>query len=413
MMKSRWNAALSALLTGACGGVATSPDASPSDAPPGPPDAIVAGDVTVNAQQLGAGAIAYFFDPDGSVVDEVSLPPSGLATRALLPGGAVSVVDEANGNAYHFTGVQPGEELRVNSPSMFETQLDVTFTVPSLVGATDYYVRTPCGSGVSNTTTVAVTLYDCGDTTDVVVVAAADPERTIFKAAVEVEAAMTISAAYKPKVPGSVEVTGVPAAIDTLEIYTASTTLAGQLYVTSGLYGYADPAEGALTATGMLPDVPDLWQVGSVYSTSDLGSQAVQFRSQGADLAFVLSEQRSPHMRNVAIDGAEPALIWTSVGQGAEPNLAIAQYSVDDGVSTFYHYLVGAPEEPGHLGIPSLPAPYEAWNPTPTSGGELFYARTVATDAVGASEIRQRYFQTYDNTPADGVAVVAYGELAL
>lgn len=412
MMKSSTRGALAALLAGACGGVAASPDASPTDAEPAPPDAIAAGDVTVNAQQLGAGAIAYFFDPDGSVVDDVTLPVSGIVTRAILPGGSVSVVDEANGNAYHYTGVQPGEELRINSASTFDTQLDVTFTVPALVGATGYYVRTPCGSAFSDDTTVQVTLYECDATTDVVVVAQADPPRTIYKADVEVEASMTISAAYKPQLPGTIEVTGVPAAIDTLEVYSSAYALAGQLYVTGGLYGFADPVDSEVTATGTLPDIPDLWQVGALYSTSALGSQAVQFRAEGYDLAFALSDRRSPHMTNVAIDAAEPALVWTSVGQGAEPNLALAQYYVSDGVTTYYHYLVGAPEEPGHLGMPSLPAPYEAWNPTPSGDGEVFYAQTIATDPASASTIRQRYWQTYDSTPPDGVAVVSYGELA-
>lgn len=404
--------ALVALLASACGGVATTPDAAPIDAEPGPPDAVQPGDVTVNAQQLSPGAIVYFFDPDGSVVDDVALPPSGLVTRAVLPGGAVSVVDVDGGNVFHFTGVVPGEELRINSSSTFETQLDVTFTVPSLVGATGYYVRTPCGSSYSASTMVDVTLYECGDTTDVVVVAMADPPRTIFKAAVEVEANMTISAAYKPQLAGTIDVTEVPAAISTLEAYTAAYTLGGQLYVTGGLYGFEDPVDDALTATGTLPDVPDLWQAGAIYSTSDLGSQAVQFRRQGYDLDFALADLRSPHMKSTTLDTSEPAMVWTSVGQGDDPTLALAQFYVATDLATYYHYIVGAPESPGHLGIPTLPAPYDDWNPAPAADSELFFARTLVTDAAGASDIRQGFFRTFDSTPTDGVAVVSYGELA-
>lgn len=395
----------------ACGGVEATPtpDGAAVDAST-VPDATVAGDVTVRMPGPPADAVAIFLDPAGVTVDVVPLAPSGVATRALLPGSSVSVVAASTNYVYHFTGVQPGDELPLYGGGVDPTMLAVSIAVPTTPGTDVYRVLTPCGSADSATSPVGVTLYDCGDTTDVFVIADGATDKTVFKPAVPVAASMTVTGLYQPLSPLTVDVTNVPASATYLDVYGATYTAGGQFYMGFG-YGdsFAPPSPTASIETEV-PTVDDLWIQGTVYTDSALGQQSLVYREPADTQAvFDLSELTSPYMRNVAYDLDQSAVVWTSVGDGSPPVLAEAEYYVNAGDGSTYVQLIGPVTSPGRLDVPVLPAPYDIYNVAPGHTVNYSFAFTLLTDAASADEIRQRYFGSYVPHPREGRARMAFG----
>ena len=115
--------AVPALLAG-CGGVEATPaDANLVDAAPLPPDAVVAGDVTLTVADPYDDAVAVFLDAAGVTVDVVPLAPSGVATRSMLPGGSVGLVLDARGR--HPLPVPTERSARVAAAKRWSDALDM------------------------------------------------------------------------------------------------------------------------------------------------------------------------------------------------------------------------------------------------------------------------------------------------
>lgn len=404
-LRSIW-LAVPTLLAG-CGGVeAAGPDAVVVDATPLPPDAIQAGDITLTTYDPPADAVAIFLDAAGVTVDVVPLSPSGVATRSMLPGGSVSMVSLTDNYAYHYTQVQPGDDLRIFSASTVTSMLSVQVTVPTTPGTTQYTVRTPCGWDSAAASPVPVTLYNCEDTTDVFVIADGATDKTIYKPGVTVAASMTVAAAYQALSPLTVNVTNVPAGTTYLDAYGAVYAPGGRFYLG---FSYGDSFNAPAAAVAVEADVPTidgLWTGGAIYTNTDLGQQSLTYREPTAtQLVVDLEELPSPFMRNVTYDLDGSAVVWTSAGAGDAPQLAMAEFVVDGAyISTF-----GPVTGTGRLDVPVLPAPYDVVNVAPTHVVTYSYAFTVLTDDATADAMRQRYYATFDPTPPEGRARLAYG----
>lgn len=186
------------LMVAACGddGVRHTPDAAPHDGPvtpDGPIDAAgtpVAITVTQNGAGV-AGAHVYFQNADSTVVLATTTDATGTASAVMADGGYVTAVDpfpQATfiGGSHEietFAGVKAGDHLQLTIPPT-RPPITVTIQAPLDAAASSYAVFSPCNSDptslsppappplslIASGPSGAVTLYDCGTTTDFLVV---------------------------------------------------------------------------------------------------------------------------------------------------------------------------------------------------------------------------------------------------
>lgn len=180
------------VLLAACGddGVRHTPDASPHDGPSiDAPDA-AAQPVTVTVTRDGQAVPnvhVYFQNADSSVVLATTTDANGAASAVMDAGGSVTAVDpyalplfgvSQSNDIETILGVKPGDHLQL---AMSNTQTGITVNVDAAIdpAATSEKVFSPCASdGVqvfpppqtAVAAPVAVTLTNCGATTDFLLV---------------------------------------------------------------------------------------------------------------------------------------------------------------------------------------------------------------------------------------------------
>jgi hypothetical protein len=195
MMRVMRKAVLVVVLLAGCGddGVRHTPDATVHDGPvidDAPIDSAampVAITTTLGGQPAG-GVHVYFQNADSSLVLATVTDASGTASAVMQPGGYVTAITSYNPPAFvpssdqlsTFVGVKPGDHLQLALPNV-NAPITVTVTVPAdqNASASLYEVYSPCSSGETdlvNSGSAAspsgtMYLYDCGATTDFLVVA--------------------------------------------------------------------------------------------------------------------------------------------------------------------------------------------------------------------------------------------------
>jgi len=164
---------------------ATSHDGPAADsAPDAPPEPVT---LTASIGGVPAGGVkVYFLDADSSVVLATATDSTGTASAVMAAGGSVTAIDPYGGSAtnhevYTFEAVKPGDHLVLNGPT--ETAgitMTVTAPVDGTAGIVAYEVQTPCGGttltspGSGASPTGQLTLYGCGTTSDLMIVARDD-----------------------------------------------------------------------------------------------------------------------------------------------------------------------------------------------------------------------------------------------
>ncbi|MBV8758244.1 MAG: hypothetical protein JO257_13240 [Deltaproteobacteria bacterium] len=153
------------------------PDAKPID---GAPDAVPHGMVTVKVYDpntpgtIAVGIPVVFVEADGTIVGRPSTDTNGVAMADVHLNATATAVITTQNNVSMSTiaGIQPGDNIVLNSsqPNGQNGMFNVTF--PQYPGATYHYVYGPCGANSgTGSTTLYMYSYCKQDTMDLVVVA--------------------------------------------------------------------------------------------------------------------------------------------------------------------------------------------------------------------------------------------------
>lgn len=232
----------------------------PVDAPPGddsqvtpdaPIDAPTTGTVTVTIRDEGApveGIDVFFQNPDGSLAGKVPTNASGVASTTMDTGGSVTVLNPFQPATPAFgrppntlktwLGVKPGDQLVIDEGgSDSSVTMIVTLPANSSVSYAELYAT--CGNDYIEGTEDIVSLYGCGATTDLVVIAYDEAEAPLgyfYKPGVTLvdEGELDLSAETYAAVPDATyTLSGFPAEITDVYADNGLLTSLGQLVETS------------------------------------------------------------------------------------------------------------------------------------------------------------------------------------
>ncbi|MEZ4368065.1 MAG: hypothetical protein R2939_17560 [Kofleriaceae bacterium] len=226
----------------ACGGDAPAVDAGPGIDGDPTPDAPGVGAVTVDlavtAGSIPAGTRLLFLGRADEVVADIAATP-GEHTEQLAAGGSVVLyVPETppsfpRTKAYAWLGVEPGANLRLAASNNTGGGTDRLVTVPTVAGATQYVVSTPCSFRSSASPMVFVPLDACGATTDVYVSATGPATltgggsvvlKTLLVRGADATGPLDLSGeTMLDPVPFALDVTGVPGDATGAQAYVAVT----------------------------------------------------------------------------------------------------------------------------------------------------------------------------------------------
>ena len=412
-------ACLCAISLAACGKVKTFADAGDNgpDAaatPDAGPDANPRGTVHVTViDNNGTGAPVVnapvvFFDPDGTMVADVTTDGNGQAQADILPGAnatAIWTVDATHHQMGTIFGLKPGDDVTLGIRGQ-DSSAAGSFTVtgvPSYSGATTYTVYGPCGSANVGAGAPVATLslrLDCKDVTDEVVVVAYDannnPLASINQTGITFTSGGSVSVAgkvYATIRQFNASYTAIPASV-------ASIDLGRDTAVAYGWAAYASQqTSGATLNLSMKAPVSrDAWIDNQFADSMGDGNQEIRQKIAGNSFTYGMDvgNQLLPWFHSVTFDPATALMSWDgTAAPSADFFLGEVEYLRTDAqqnTSTFIWIFFAPPGIP-NARMPSLPI--DVGDVMPKAGDAIGFAACANFDADtidGYDEIRSTVF---------------------
>jgi len=347
--------------------------------------------VSIDDPAAVAGSRALFYAADGSLLADVdfashhaeSIVPAGGSVVTFTPQAALSAAITT------YLGVKPGDHLGDVAPAMTTSQ-QVSFTIPSLSGATSYEISSPCGTFTGVTfTNVQLT---CGATTDFHVRAllGTSTAGSFLVKNVQIASSIALTGSYVAPHSAMFTVANIPAAYTNVSI--SYQLMPRPLWgVRPDVESNAPPTAGTSTMTGVLPDIninQSMLQWQLVDAT--LGQQQVSvggvttFSATGDASAWLVPWASAP-----AFDAATGTVSWTPTGAGSANAISIALFTrTTDGTGTYFqNRRLYAPYAGTSARFPRLPAAYDHYNPiasSPNLGLDVIAIRSFDPEATRA-----------------------------
>ncbi|HEX7839877.1 MAG TPA: hypothetical protein VF469_20515 [Kofleriaceae bacterium] len=357
------------------------PDAPVQPAPP------VTLTITSNGMPV-PGVTVYFVNADDSLAAAAQTDAAGTASARIADGGSVTAVNPfpapvvaaavRNGDDLRtFVGVKPGDHLVLTGalPSV-----SFTLNAKAVSGAAEYLVLTSCGSasipvatgssGSGPDPTGSVTLFGCGGTADMLVIARNSdfvPMSALYHAGAPLTEGGTVDLtgdAYQPVADLGLGYTNVSP-------NTGSVSLAYALGTGRGVFAplFNDSA-GPVGGTAMFAEQAPSFAgaIGVIDTSLRLNSEhhVIDWAPYTASYMLDLTSLLLPDM--IATPSFNPTtqrVSWTEDVVGAAPDLTTAALRVTREVPfRSWHWELAAPYTPGEIKLPRLPTDVFDWTPT-------------------------------------------------
>jgi hypothetical protein len=346
------------------------------DAPPPPDgtdvDASTSGPVALTifvglTPQEGVRVI--FQNADNTVVSDTMTGADGKATATMAPGGFVTAIDPFPGRAKPsgapsgadirtFSGVKPGDQLRLFERDFSQNAISMNFILPIDPNASEYYVSTNCatssifGTGSGGPPQVQLFMQGCGQTSNLLVETgeAGALVSQIYKTSIALMDGGTIDLtadAYAAVPDVTFTYSNVPAGITGLSVEGVRSTSLGPIKQFSNGVSVTG---GTATFSLDVPNVPNAQATtvtsfyGPTFTThlvADWGPAAATYALDPTGL--FLPEFDGP----ATIDAAAHAIKWSTTGGSAQPDFVRvrANFSRDLGgkSSMFWRWEIVAP----------------------------------------------------------------------
>lgn len=338
------------------------------DAPAGQPVTLT---VTVNGTPQ-VGVKVYFQGTDSSLISNTLTDATGVASAVMPNGGFVTAVDpylvpEGGGpseshDLYTFSGVKPGDHLKLKDSFTATTQVAVTVPLDGDANVTEYLVSTPCDDDVyiSDGTGAQpqVTLFldaSCATTTDFIVAsrdAAHEIVHWFYVPNQAVAATLDLTGTYAAPTAKTYTYTNADA-IGFVQIEQQFVSARGAVIDLGGTaIGKGPPYSGVIqtpnfadaidVVMGMAPGGPETvhqfvdWGPFSATYTTDVGARIL------------------PDLSGATIDTTAHALTWTENGGAATPDFALA-YVGASRTGFGFGWQIVAPHTSASIAFPTLP----------------------------------------------------------
>lgn len=390
------------------------------DAPP-PPDADVDastfGPVSLTILQgttPQVGVKVVFQNANNSLVTETTTGTDGKASAMMAPGGFVTAFDPfpvpqgiSGSELRTYSGVKPGDELRLYQPDFGTPSIDVTFLVPVAPNAGSYRISTNCHvgyeiftGGSGGTPSATIQLSGCGATTNLLVEAISNGQSVgaIYKPSVALANNGTVDLTqdtYAATPAATFSYTNVPASAESVQVDIQRATSLGAIYYQGGSAAVAG-STAALTT-----NVPTIANASSITTSSFIGNSTYHSitdwgapaTSYSLDVgAAMLPDFASPPN----LDVPNHRITWSNNGGGVQPDfVSVTARLVREAPLQRWNWEIAAAGT-NEVVFPVLPAAQSQFNPIDGDDGNIS-ARTGkfpgGYDAIRASILSDGGFE--------------------
>lgn len=346
-----------------------------------------------------ANEAVVFFDPDGSVVAEVTTDEAGKASATVGAGGTVVLMVRNGDGALAYTpvayfGVQPGDRLSYSQGGPVQQVSDLS--LPAAAEATEYRYRAACGEhtlrgSIGSSLPGAGAMPACEDASLIVV---ARKGTTLLGAlggtGIDATSAVTIEGPWVA--PTAFELSATNLASETEEVGLEAQHALGAARTLGGTFGSGVPSARRYEVSGTMVPLDDLTVV--VWATQQRTGYPFQFaslsRPYASDLSVDLADVTVPWLTKPELDLTDRTIRWTEDGEG-EVDAILGGPFLRRGEVTFSWSIGAAPAGATELQLPLLPEPWTDYNPKVGDeiGGEyLFFRGEGLADAVRRDPVK-------------------------
>ncbi len=389
----------------------------------------------------------YFQNADSSVVLATTTDANGVASAVMVAGGYVTAIDALPAQfggiqAHHlqtFANVKPGDHLvlHADAPIGTGTQVNFTFTMadePSGNALTYQAWAPPCvrqsdvsGAGSGAPPGGVVNLDGCPATTDVAVIAlnsGGEAFASIFKTNVAISDGGSVDLSNLNNTPWvnsdlvSYTFQNVPGSVAGFSVQSFAMTPKGIVFeidlsnsVNSGSGGVSDLVRPKLDGTTQVDLSSFDGPANSRYRILEWGAPKVDYLV--ADTAAILPHE---YTAPPTFDVATNTISWTSDAGGVAPNFVRAGLNAgrNKGNPQWFWEIADSAATTS-VKLPTLPAPDDVFNATPTDDFANVNELTTGHITGGYDAIRAGLLSIPSNTNGNPVGLVigASGQIVL
>jgi len=333
--------------------------------------------ITLDGAAVG-GIRVYFQNADSTLVKSTLTDATGTATAVMAAGGYVTAIESDN-QLRTFGGVKPGDQLVLTIKE--DRQVEFTLTLPPVDNATDYAVYTTCGEanlgpgGSDSPPSGLISLFGCGNVTDIAVIASAPPP-AVTKVPDE---SVPVAALYHPNVTLSET---VDLRNDTYEDLTEATftymnapadttvSVAHWLASPNGRLGSFDSNDVHGSVIIFEPPVPPTRAIVETFVEVNGSHEVMEWGGAGVPYALDMTGILLKGIfRGPFYSPTTRRMSWTEGTTGATPDLTYVTLSASRVLNSeetrSWTWRLVAPYTAGELTLPALPTDVFDWMPRP------------------------------------------------
>jgi hypothetical protein len=391
-------------------------DDAPIDAPP------TTGQVTVTINDDGAGVEGidvYFQNPDGSLVAKVATSASGVASATVDTGAWVTVVDPYSssgplptvGAPSHtvktWAGVEPGDRLVMERSNGEEVPAaTVTVTVPAINNLDNAEVYSTCGEDLVIGESDTITLWGCGGTADMIVIAYDGEDQPLgyfYKAGVAITDGGTVNLStetYAAVPDATFTFSNFPAEFSGLNWENGLVSSRGGLFSLEG--GVELSAGGATVEVERPLATPTMSFLTMQHANAQAFHVQFSWQATAATHPFDATNKVLPsYTAAPTYDAATREVSWTSTGSNQPDATILELYASRDALS--WSWEVVAPYDGTEVTLPALPTDIAQYVPLATDNVG-FEQLGAARLPGGYDAIRPIFFASTEGPPVTGTS---------